>query len=227
MDNNYSKSSRDYFDNQYSQPASYWGDQPNLLIPLISSLMPPGIRVLDIGCGEGRDALFLARHGFDVVATEIAAAGLTKIRDTIKDTNLNIGTFELDAVDSHNHLGKFDLVLLMNILQFLPPDTIGERIEYFKSLVEPEGIFSAEAFTIEDPSFAKNLKSLGLPESARTLEHNQRGYSVTFLDKGYLAGHFRDWEIIYYHEGLIWDKPHGTQTAFHQHGLAQIIARKH
>jgi SAM-dependent methyltransferase len=47
---------------------------------LLQAHLPPRGRVLEIGCGTGRDAAFLAAHGFRVVATDASAAMLDTFR---------------------------------------------------------------------------------------------------------------------------------------------------
>lgn len=222
----YSDDCKNYFNKQYSKEDSYLGDQPNLIVPLLSSHLKPGSRVLVIGCGEGRDALFLARTGFDVVATEISEAGLDKVRKAIRSNGVNIELLRLDAHEPHDHLGKFDAILIMNILQFLHPDKIGNRIDHFQSLVAPTGFMSIQVFTIEDPQYTRQLKQGKVSPGELVVEHPTRGYKTRYFEKGELSSYFRGWELIYYHEGLMWDKPHGIQTDFHQHGMAQMIARK-
>lgn len=217
---------RKYYDVQYSKSQSYWGDQPNLLVPLISSYLPPASRILVVGCGEGRDAIFLARLDFEVVATDISAIGLRRAMETLSGEDHNLELFLLDAHEPHDHLGEFDAVLMMNVIQHLKSRSISERIKHFKSLVTPGGIFSAQLFTIEDPQFLKLVRSGDGNKSSLTVVHPERKYRIRFFDKGELASFFTGWEMIYYHEGLIWDKPHGKQTGFHQHGIAQMIARK-
>jgi SAM-dependent methyltransferase len=48
---------------------------------LLLAHLPPGGRLLEIGCGAGRDAVFLAEHGFDVVAADASAAMLDQARN--------------------------------------------------------------------------------------------------------------------------------------------------
>lgn len=219
-------SSAEYFNSQYARNESYWGEQPNLLVPLISSHLEPGSRVLVIGCGEGRDALFLARLRFDVVGTDLADKGLEKARRLAEGNGCKLQLIKLDAHLPHDHLGVFDGILFMNVMQFIQHDRIAERIAHFQSLVRPGGIFSIEVFTVDDPHYQDWLRSSVLPMARLTFEHPTRKYPVRFFDRGELASYFKGWEFIHYHEGLLWDKPHGIQTGFHQHGLAQIIARK-
>jgi len=222
----YSDRCRDYFEREYARTEDYWGDQPNLIVPLVSSHLKPDSRVLVVGCGEGRDALFLARFGFDVVATEIAQSGLDKVSKAIDNSGIKLELIKLDAHESHSHLGKFDAVFMMNVVQFLEPDRIQERLAHFQSLVKPGGFMSVQVFTVEDPQYQKMLDDGKIDQGALVVEHPTRNYSIRFFEKRELAGYFDGWDIIYYHEGLMWDKPHGTQSDFHQHGLAQLMAMK-
>jgi tellurite methyltransferase len=222
----YSRKCGAYFDGEYSQDESYWGDQPNLLVPLVSSLLKPHSRALVVGCGEGRDALFLARIGFDVVATEISEQGIRRAREAIKEDDFKLQLLRLDAHLRHDHLGRFDAILIMNVLQFLDPEKIPERIVHFRSMLNPGGIISIQVFTFEDPEYQQQLQNGKISLGTRTLTHPERGYTLRIFERGELASYFQGWEMIYYHEGLTWDKPHGTQTDFHQHGMAQMIARK-
>jgi SAM-dependent methyltransferase len=217
---------RRYFDERYSEPETYWGDQPNLIVPLISSYLHPGSRILVVGCGEGRDAVFLARLGFEVVATEISRNGLNRTKETATQKELRLELHLKDAQQPHDDLGKFNAVLMMNVIQFLNPETISERLDHFKSLVLPDGIFAAQLFTVEDPQYLEWKNAEGKQKPGLTIEHPERNYSVRFFEKSELASYFKGWEMIHYHEGLIWDKPHGTQSDFHQHGMAQMIAHR-
>ncbi len=222
----FSRLSREYFDSEYGRVESYWGDQPNLLVPMVSGHLKPDSRVLEVGCGEGRNAIFLARLGFNVVATDIAEKGLEKARRLAEINNCKPEFINLDAHDSHDHLGSFDCVLLLNVLQLLRSERIPRAMRHFQSIVTPGGIMAVEVFTVEDPLY-KTLIESGTPTAAPlTINHPSRGYPVRFFDKGEVASYFGSWEMIYLNEGLIYDRPHGVHADFHEHVLAQLVARK-
>ncbi|MCL2697331.1 MAG: helix-turn-helix domain-containing protein, partial [Oscillospiraceae bacterium] len=72
-----------YYEKVYgSKDEYYWGVNPSAMCLKIISFMPPDkrIKVLDIGCGEGKDAVFFARCGYDVSAFDISEAGLEKTK---------------------------------------------------------------------------------------------------------------------------------------------------
>ncbi|WGW12130.1 class I SAM-dependent methyltransferase [Saxibacter everestensis] len=68
-----------FWDSMYEQRPALWSGTPNpQLVSEISSL-PPG-SALDVGCGEGADALWLARAGWTVTAVDISSVALGRAR---------------------------------------------------------------------------------------------------------------------------------------------------
>ena len=72
-----------YYENDYRREEYFWGVQPSNMCLKILELLPPirPIKILDIGCGEGKDAVFFARCGYDVSAFDISEAGLPSSAD--------------------------------------------------------------------------------------------------------------------------------------------------
>jgi tellurite methyltransferase len=72
---------RDKWNDRYAGAGFYLGPDPSRFlaenIALIKDLAP-GKKALDIACGEGRNSIFLARHGFAVTGLYISEEGLTK-----------------------------------------------------------------------------------------------------------------------------------------------------
>ena len=68
------------YENRYKSEDYYWGLEPNQLCYEIMKLKPPTkpLKVLDIGCGEGKDAVFLARNGYAVSALDATDKGIEK-----------------------------------------------------------------------------------------------------------------------------------------------------
>jgi tellurite methyltransferase len=62
--------------------------EPSEEIRKLVHLLPPRAKVLDLGCGEGRNALFLAQAGFDVTVVDISEAGIRKLRFVAERENL-------------------------------------------------------------------------------------------------------------------------------------------
>ncbi len=65
---------------RYASAERVWSGNPNaLLVEHVGAIaVPAGGRALELGCGEGADAIWLARQGWQVLATDIARSGLRK-----------------------------------------------------------------------------------------------------------------------------------------------------
>src|SRR5262245_54575672 len=99
------------WDEEYERtPGSYlWGTSASPLARDLVSLMRPGGRILDLGCGEGRDSVYFAEHGFEVTGLEASRAGLQKARRLAAERGVAVCWIEC-ALPELPAIGPFDLV---------------------------------------------------------------------------------------------------------------------
>ena len=73
---------RTNYENWYSSDDYYWGTEPADFLNELIKLRPlcKASTVLDIGCGEGKDAVYLAQKGYSVTAFDITKTELKKQR---------------------------------------------------------------------------------------------------------------------------------------------------
>ena len=72
--------------------------------------------ILDLACGDGRNSLYLAQHGFAVTGLDISEVGLRRLQRTAEERVLLIHTLEadLEAPDLNPDWGTFDNVVIIN-----------------------------------------------------------------------------------------------------------------
>jgi SAM-dependent methyltransferase len=85
------------------------GTQANPFLRKHIRLLPRG-KTLDVAAGEGRNAIFLAQHGFDVEAVDISKEGLRKARKLAKDKGVKIKTVLADLDHYPIERERYDLI---------------------------------------------------------------------------------------------------------------------
>lgn len=99
-----------FWEQHYGRADRIWSGRVNARLIEVASELKPG-RALDLGCGEGADAMWLAEHGWQVVAVDVSATALQRATTDARQRNL------LDRIDFQHHDlsdsfpdGIFDLV---------------------------------------------------------------------------------------------------------------------
>lgn len=99
---------RQLWEERYGETDRIWSGRPNPRLVEFASDLPPG-RALDLGCGEGGDAVWLARRGWQVTAVDIADNALRRAASAAGELADRIDFQRHDLGDSFPD-GVFDLV---------------------------------------------------------------------------------------------------------------------
>jgi SAM-dependent methyltransferase len=125
---------KEFWDERYRSSDRVWSGQPNPQLVAEVSGRPPG-RALDAGCGEGADALWLARNGWTVVATDISSVALERAarhaRKADPDAAGRIDWRQADLLAGPPERAAFDLASAQFIQ--LPP---AQRVQLLTGLIE-------------------------------------------------------------------------------------------
>lgn len=92
----------------YRDRGQIWTGRPNALLVEVAGPLSPG-RALDLGCGEGGDAVWLASRGWATTAVDVAPTALARTREAAAAAGLEVATEQHDLVESLPD-GPFDLV---------------------------------------------------------------------------------------------------------------------
>lgn len=115
------------WEHRYSGRDRVWSANPNGTLVREASELAPG-RALDVGTGEGADALWLAEHGWAVTATDISEAALARVRAEADRRGLVVNLMHGDANDEDPFDAQwFDLVSLQYGSFKRTPDERGLR----------------------------------------------------------------------------------------------------
>lgn len=137
----YSLQSVSRYNERYDAEEYYWGLNPNSLCYEIMRLKPPTkpYKVLDIGCGEGKDSVFLARNGYDVTSFDISERGLSKARELAARYGVKINLFKSDICDFRLKM-DFDIIFSSGVFHYIPLEKRKNVIDSLKMHTTDHGI---------------------------------------------------------------------------------------
>lgn len=110
-------------------------------------------RALDVGCGTGTNALWLAAQGFAVLGIDIATAGIEKARAKLAGTDLDCRFIQTDFLNDSISGGPFDLVFDRGCFHVF--DESADRARFARhvaSLLKPEGRWLSLIGSTEGPA---------------------------------------------------------------------------
>jgi tellurite methyltransferase len=158
---------------------------PTPLVVQTAEKLTPG-KALDLACGAGRNALWLAEHGWDVTAVDGSSEAIKILRSRAEQRGIPIGTHvaDLEKGEFEIELSGWDLVAITYYLQ-------RNLFEPAKQGVKPGGILMA----------ITHVAAPGQTPSPHSLR------------PGDLEAYFKGWEIIHRLEGISSDSPHRRPVA--------------
>lgn len=172
--------------NNSKHPIDYYHQKYGLTLPhtdvvaLIEEYqLSPG-RLLDLGCGQGRNSLYLAEAGFDVTAYDLNPRMLQMIRDIIEQEaikNIKVEARDLNTVEIE---GEYDLMISTVVMMFLQKEAIPNLIAQMQQHTAPGGY---------------NLIVSAMSTEAYPFD----GFPFTFKE-GELRNYYKGWELLHYNE---------------------------
>jgi 2-polyprenyl-3-methyl-5-hydroxy-6-metoxy-1,4-benzoquinol methylase len=124
------------WDQRYSGSDLVWGAGPNRFVAGEVAALSPG-RAVDLGTGEGRNAIWLAEHGWQVTAVDFSAAGLDRAARLAGERGVNVEWVQADLLDYQPAPGGYDLVLIAYI--HLPAASLSRVFRTAAAAVVPGG----------------------------------------------------------------------------------------
>ncbi|MFI5976197.1 class I SAM-dependent methyltransferase [Streptomyces sp. NPDC051452] len=114
------------WDSRYADRQQLWSGRPNGALVAESAGLTPG-RALDVGCGEGADAVWLARRGWDVTALEVSGVALERAARHARDAGLTVRWVHAELTRAELAPASFDLVSAQYPALLRTPDAAAEQ----------------------------------------------------------------------------------------------------
>lgn len=126
------------YDRLYAETPDALGASDRVVRAFFDAVERVPSRVLDIGCGQGRDALFAGRLGHAVLGVDLSANGIRALRSAARSEELHVEGIVAD-ITGYRPTGAFDIILFDRTLHMLPEpsrlDVLGRMLGH----VAPRG----------------------------------------------------------------------------------------
>ena len=179
---------KDRWDKKYSTEAYIFGKEPVPFLKQNVHLLPKG-KALDIAIGEGRNGVYLATQGFEVVGLDISEKGLAKAHQLAKQNGVKIETRVVDLEKHQLEKNAYDVILLMYYMQ-------RDLWPQINDALKPGGMAIIETYNVDHLKHQKFnpkwlLKSNELLEAFKDMkiiryqayEDNDHAYSSIIVQK--------------------------------------------
>ena len=164
------------YEKVYRDAKQALGEPTRQFVTFFDSLPGSRLRVLDLGCGQGRDALFIARLGHAVVGVDHSPTGIRDLLADAKAENLNIQGYVSD-IRAFEPEGLYDVLLIDRTLHMLDapeqPDVLARYVD---------GVNDGGYVLIAD-------ERPNIPALEAVLEADHRDWRVVLKHRGYLFAH--------------------------------------
>lgn len=177
-----SEQDRLFWNKRYDTETYILGKEPVEFLKEHINILPGG-KALDIAMGEGRNAVFLAKNGFEVDGCDVSEIAVKKTLELAKENNVRVNAFVADLEIYKLPKDAYDVVACFYYLQ-------RSLIPQIKEALKPGGMVIYETYTIENCE-----RGFEGPKN--------RDY---LLKTNELLDLFKDLTIIYYKELVLDDK---------------------
>lgn len=200
-------SDKDYWEECYKESnGATFTLGPTAEVKALSDMLTESARILDVGCGEGRNAVYLANRGCRVDAFDLSENAIGIARSIAAREKAEVNFFVCD-LNTFIFEREYEAIIAYGVLH-LPDKKIRDRfIEEMKSHTKTEGINAVGVFTLGRPLTPDNAPCThGL-------------FAV-----GELTEKYSDWEIVRRQEGILTDSR--AKDIQYEYAYEKIMARR-
>lgn len=140
-------------------------------------------KALDLGCGSGRNSLYLQLLGFDVDAVDKSEMSISNLQEIIANDHLSHINASIYDINQANLKGNYDLIISTVVMMFLQPDRIPDIIHNMQSITKTGG-YNLIVCAMSTDDFPCTV-----------------GFSFTFKENE-LLNYYQNWDILKYNEDV-------------------------
>jgi SAM-dependent methyltransferase len=149
----HAKQSWDSFYEDHAKPCTFFGTSPDESLSgwVHGGLLRPG-RAVELGCGNGRNAIFLARQGFSVEAVDYSKTAVDWASERIAEAGVVVTLRHQSVFDLQLEPATCDLIYDSGCFHHIPPHRRSQYVDLVVSALKPGGWFGLTCFRPEGGS---------------------------------------------------------------------------
>ncbi len=210
------------YDRTYRETTDYFGPDPDPLLARFLPELPPRARVLDIGAGQGRNALPAAAAGHRVTGIDPSAEALEQCRARAVAVGVDLELQRCDFAD-HAPDAPYNAILCFGLLQTLSRTEGASLVHRLHAWSRTGTLVLLRAWHVDDPSYER-VRS-GWTRAGLHSFRDEGGEHRTYLARGAVRNFVRGWEVLHHEEGMGSLHRHGDGPE-HRHGDVELAARR-
>jgi tellurite methyltransferase len=199
------------YDRGYESCDCFWGTEPS---SLVKALVPhlhefSGFRVLDAGCGEGKNAAFLSKQGAFVTAVDLSAIAISHAKRDWKTLG-GVDWVQADIRTFDVGVQPYDVVIAYGLYHCLGSRAeIAELYSSLSRVTRPGGYHAVCCFN----------------SRKQELDAAHPGFHPCLVEHGFYCGLYDGWEILMQSDADL-TEIHPDNNIQHTHSMTRILARK-
>lgn len=183
-----------------------FSDKPNTSITEFEHLLHMQAKVLEAGCGEGQNAVYLAQKGYQVDAFDLSEHGIAKLKRRCEQSNAQVNAFVADLT-TYQFKQYYDMILCFGTLHFVDKDGWKRFIRNAKEYTNIGGIHIMQIFTDAVPA-----------------SEDIAPFAIGLAKDGEMKELYTDWDILQF-KSYVFEDEH-PNVPKHMHASNKIVARR-
>ena len=199
------------YDEGYMNVEKFWGDKPAGLVQLAAKLLKDrkidNALCLDLGCGHGKNSIFLAQNGFNVTAIDASYYSIKEAKSLNKTINWKVRDIRKIKCNKE----KYDLIILTGSLHCLSTlDEVMEVVETVKLSTKTGGYNVLSAFNSD----------------IQDLSGHSSDFNPLLLKHEDYVNMYSDWNILENSNRILNDE-HPHNHIAHKHSITRLLVQKY
>jgi SAM-dependent methyltransferase len=187
------------WETRYAVPEYAFGKDPNYFLKSCSGLLPPSGRALAVADGEGRNGVWLAQQGLDVVSLDFSPSAQNKARALAAERRVNVAFTQADVHTWDYPAAAFDVVVEI-FTQFSSPAERSRKWTGMRRALKSGGLLILQGYTPKQLEYGT-----GGPKQIENL------YTRAMLESAFLG--FRQLDIVEEEREIHEGTSHGGMSA--------------